>query len=502
MLKHVEARFLGATERSAPDGRKIYKAIATTAALDRYGEVVLPMGCDDKHFKNNPVLVAIHDSRQVTIGHLESWDITKDAITVELTFTQDELGQTFEQRYINRDMNAFSIGFRPKANGVTEIWSPWGGKPPEVKSMEFKLPNGETHVLDFTNMEQIPFSVYTHWDWLELSPVPIPANPEALLLREANDIISRAYSGSTVMRSFVQEKVKGELQPILDALKKFTDKSEIDFKIDGAVPSHSCEMDEESTWSGSAAKTELAKWASSDGSGDKDKINWNKFSKGFGWFDSEKADAITSYKLPHHMPKEMDDMMEEGMKAASDSAGLECVWRGLTAAMAALLGARGGADVGEDKAAVYRHLARHYKDAGKEPPPLEKDFTPEEIKSIEEGSWGEARAEQVSQGDPTEEITEAKAEETPTKAQINLEEAIKSLGVLVKSVRDLAESVDEHFINLSIRMTMVEERVGATPGPAKKADPKTVQDSPVAEQEGTPATVPASLVEKLASFTA
>jgi len=486
MLKHVEARFLGATERSAPDGRKIYKAIATTAALDRYGEVVLPKGCDDKHFKNNPVLVAIHDSRQVTIGHLESWDITKDAITVELTFTQDELGQTFEQRYINKDMNAFSIGFRPKAGGVTEIWSPWGGKPPEVKSMEFKLPNGETHVLDFTDMEQIPFCVYTAWDWLELSPVPIPANPEALLLREANDIISRAYSGSTVMRSFVQEKVKGELQPILDALKKFTDKSEIDFKISGFVDKHSTAVDMTAEWSAATAKTELARWASADGSGKKDTIDFSKFSKGFTSFNPEQADSISAYKYVHHTASSGESV--DALKA---------VWRGVTTAMAALMEDADGTEM------EYNHLAAHYTDAGKTAPVWGTKYSPEEIKSIGDGSWGEARAEQASQGDPTEEITEAKAEETATKAQIDLEEAVKNLAVLIKSVRDLTESVDEHFINLSIRMTMVEERVGATPGPAKKADPKTVQESPVAEQEDTPATVvPASLVEKLASFTA
>jgi hypothetical protein len=52
--------------------------------------------------------------------------------------------------------------------------------------------------------------------------------------------------------------------------------------------------------------------------------------------------------------------------------------------MADVNGARGGADVGASKEAVYRHLAKHYQDFGEEPPEL-KDlavipFTPlEEI---------------------------------------------------------------------------------------------------------------------------
>lgn len=484
MLKHVEARFLGATERSAPDGRKIYRAIATTAALDRYGEVVLPKGCDDTHFKNNPVLVAIHNFRQVTIGHLESWEITQDAITVELTFTQDEVGQMFEKRYIDRDMNAFSIGFRVKAGGATEIWNPWGGKPPEVKSMEFKLPDGSTHKLDFTNMEQIPFTVYTSWDWLELSPVPIPANPEALLLREANDIISRSYAGSLVMRSFVREKVKNELGPILEALKKFTDKSEIDFQIDGFVAKHSTSVDMTAEWSAAAAKTELAKWASADGSGKKETIDFSKFSKGFTSFNPEQAGSISAYKYVHHTASTGESVDD-----------LRAVWRGVTVAMAALLSCEDGTET------EYLHLAEHYKDAGKTAPAWGTKYTPEEIKTIEDGSWGEARAEQALQSDPTEEIDKAKTVDPALKAQPDFEQAVKSLEVLVKAVRDLTESVDEHFINLSIRMTMVEERVGAAPVPAKKADLKTVQDPPAAAQEDSPVTVPASLVEKLASFT-
>ena len=51
-------------------------------------------------------------------------------------------------------------------------------------------------------------------------------------------------------------------------------------------------------WDGSAARSRLAKWASSDGSGDKDKIDWTKFAKGFFWFDSSAPNDLGSYKLP------------------------------------------------------------------------------------------------------------------------------------------------------------------------------------------------------------
>ena len=123
----------------------------------------------------------------------------------------------------------------------------------------------------------------------------------------------------------------------------------------GAVPySPSSGKDESGSWDGDAARNRLAKWASSDGSGDKDKMDWAKYRQGFAWYDAENADQFGSYKLPHH------DI--QGSK-------LVVVWGGVTAAMSALLGGRGGTNIPSgDRRAVYNHLAKHYKQFDKEPP--------------------------------------------------------------------------------------------------------------------------------------
>lgn len=71
------------------------------------------------------------------------------------------------------------------------------------------------------------------------------------------------------------------------------------------------------------------------------------------WFDSANPDVKSSYKLPHHKA--------EGQHVA--------VWNGVRAAMAALLGARGGTAIPtSDRKGVYNHLVRHYKQFDKEPP--------------------------------------------------------------------------------------------------------------------------------------
>src|SRR5690606_2540662 len=52
------------------------------------------------------------------------------------------------------------------------------------------------------------------------------------------------------------------------------------------------------SWDADAARARVAKWASSDGSGDKDKIDWGKYRKAFVWYDAENAENFGAYKLP------------------------------------------------------------------------------------------------------------------------------------------------------------------------------------------------------------
>jgi len=71
------------------------------------------------------------------------------------------------------------------------------------------------------------------------------------------------------------------------------------------------------------------------------------------WYDAEYPNIKASYKLPHH-------------KASGEHA---VVWRAVSAAGAALMGARGGVDIPSgDVDGVKSHLGRHYEEFDKEPP--------------------------------------------------------------------------------------------------------------------------------------
>ncbi|MEM0050709.1 MAG: hypothetical protein QXW39_09290, partial [Candidatus Bathyarchaeia archaeon] len=129
------------------------------------------------------------------------------------------------------------------------------------------------------------------------------------------------------------------------------------FSERAVAPHETPKAPEDREWDADAAEQRIRKWASSDGSGDKDKIDWSKYKQAFAWYDHENPENFGSYKLPHH------DIIDGR---------LHVVWRGVVAAMQALLGARGGVDIpAADRRSVYVHLARHYAQFDREPPPLE-----------------------------------------------------------------------------------------------------------------------------------
>jgi HK97 family phage prohead protease len=106
---------------------------------------------------------------------------------------------------------------------------------------------------------------------------------------------------------------------------------------------------EDGAWDGDAARQRLEAWAR-----DGDDVDFPKYAKGFGYYDEDAADTFAAYKLPHHD-------VRDGQLVTSR--------RGVFAAMAALLGARGGVSLPEDeRRAVYNHLADHYEQMGDEPP--------------------------------------------------------------------------------------------------------------------------------------
>lgn len=116
--------------------------------------------------------------------------------------------------------------------------------------------------------------------------------------------------------------------------------------------------DEGRAWDADAARARVARWASSDGSGAKDMIDWSKYRRAFLWYDAENAENFGAYKLP------IADVIDGKLMA---------VPRAIFAAAAAVQGARGGVNIPDsDIPAIKRNLERYYRKMDREPPWAEK----------------------------------------------------------------------------------------------------------------------------------
>lgn len=118
----------------------------------------------------------------------------------------------------------------------------------------------------------------------------------------------------------------------------------------GAIRAHHTETSS-GRWSGPAQERRLSRDAGA-----------NVFRRAYAWIDPElDADDRDAYKFIHH---EVD--REGNVSAANERA---CI-NGIVV----LNGGRGGADIPEaDRRGVYRHLAAHLQDAGRQPASLKEE---------------------------------------------------------------------------------------------------------------------------------
>ncbi|MFT4265136.1 MAG: hypothetical protein QM572_17265 [Nocardioides sp.] len=106
--------------------------------------------------------------------------------------------------------------------------------------------------------------------------------------------------------------------------------------------------DVDRAWDGDAAEKRVRRWADAENGPNAD------YRKAHVWYDGERADKFTAYKL---------------LIADVIDGELTVVPRGVMAAGNVLEGARGGVDIpSDDVARVRSHLAKYYRKFDHEPP--------------------------------------------------------------------------------------------------------------------------------------
>lgn len=150
-------------------------------------------------------------------------------------------------------------------------------------------------------------------------------------VRQATDLLDQVLAELDKQEEKVEEEEEAGGKSLGEQIEEIFGKGVIPYKDLGKSP-------ESENW---------------DGPGEIAKAEVEDLKLMCAWFDDDEADTKSAYKLPHHKAE----------------AGHPAVWRGVAAAMASLLGARGGADIpDEDKKGVYNHLVKHYREFDKEPP--------------------------------------------------------------------------------------------------------------------------------------
>jgi len=292
----------------APADRTL-EFIGTTPEVDRYGDIIEMDGWEIDNYLKNPVFLWAHDYKQPPIGKALAVEKTPRGLVFRIRFAEPEIypfADTIYKLYLGGYLRATSVGFRDL----------------------------EREPITDQDGRQTGWR-YKRQELYELSAVPVPANPNALMLAVQKGVLT-----------------PGEVEEVMgvpyeeDLMQEAGIKGVIPFKAYPTEP-------EDAPWDGpaeiKAAEVEDLKVICT-------------------WYDSEKPDVKSSYKLPHHRAK-----------------GYRVVWRGVSAAMAALLGARGGVDVPEkDRQGIYDHLVQHYAQFDKEPPEF-RAYAPMDLFLIELG---------------------------------------------------------------------------------------------------------------------
>lgn len=374
-VAHVNTKKLSDADKEAGIIRAV---IGSSEVLDRAGDIIRQDGWDLKNFMKNRVILWGHNVRQdrPPIGKaIKIWLDGKTSKTKKLMFDiqfdlKDSFAADIYRKVLEGFVNTVSVGFIP--------------------------------------LERED-NVFTKNELLELSFVPVPANPEAVVtLRgmglepvELKDMYS-AKSDDEV--AVLLDEEEGDTEDDEESTEETTTdtKEEENTETDTTQESTEAEeeteeestdeetkeevteeesTDEESTeseeetnedeseteetdeekaleaeetkgiipYTSHGVAPESEEW---DGAGEMAKAELSDLKVICAYYNTDKAESKDAYLLPHHR--------------VSDK---KAVWRGVASAMGALLGAKGGVELApRAKKAVYKHLAKHYEEFGKPVP--------------------------------------------------------------------------------------------------------------------------------------
>ena len=150
----------GAVIKAVDSKARTMSFVASDENVDRYGDIIRASGWQLDNFRNNPVLLFAHDSRQPPVGQVPGIEVVGTELIADCLFRpegdsqlSDDVWRAIEGGFLR----AASVGFTPTGpiNQLVDESGNWTG-------------------YEFTSQEL-----------LELSVVPVPANPQALAVAKS-----------------------------------------------------------------------------------------------------------------------------------------------------------------------------------------------------------------------------------------------------------------------------------------------------------------------------
>jgi len=182
--------FADITIKAESAENRIIRFIGTDETLDRDREILTISGWQTENYLKNPVFLFAHDYWSPPIGKAVAVNKRKGALNFDIDFAPSEIyefADTIYKLYKGEYMSAVSVGFIP-----------------ERKSRVYDEPNNTVTT--------------TKKELLELSAVPVPANPNALQIRG----IKTAYHD----RVIDEAQYKGIIVHLGRCIKLFDNKKE------------------------------------------------------------------------------------------------------------------------------------------------------------------------------------------------------------------------------------------------------------------------------------
>lgn len=315
--------------------------VISTSAVDRENDMIDPAGWELANYLRNPAVMFGHDYYSPPIARTVAIAVEEERLVADAEFAPADVNpfaDTIFRAVVGGWIKGASVGFRP---------------------------------LEWTFDEERKGFSFTRQELLEWSIVSIPSNAEALVAMRAAGLDGpvREWAERT-LKMLDREQTPANVVIGTPDLTMSTTTTTIsstnpttfwqsELKVVPRNVSEELAADDTPWQAPTLGDFTDEAW---DDLSDDDK---RKIAGHFAWAREMPPAAFGSLKLPHHRP--------------SDG---RVVFRGVAAAMAALLGARGGVDVpGTERRAIYSHLAVHYEAFGRTPPEF-RDYEsalPEEV---------------------------------------------------------------------------------------------------------------------------